>query len=149
MQTGAQNKKYDASVLSMFKTITTMTVENRDLLLKEMEKFARKIQSRAKRETCNIDIEFVTSTGSYRAVVKNISTTGAFIACRVPVLINEKIFIHFGMGVHGDNVMLRARTVHSAADGFGVEFVGFGYQDNQFLRSCVCKLPASAMQGAC
>jgi len=137
MRTALRIKKYDLSILSMFKTITSMTAENRDLLLKEMDVFAKKIQLRATRQSCNISIEFVNSRGTYTATVENISTTGAFIACRVPVLIDEKIYIHFGKEANGNEIKLQARIVHSAVNGFGVQFFALDAQSVRFLQACV------------
>ena len=137
MKTGAQIKKYDVSILNMFKTITTMTIEDRDLLLKEIDVFARKIKSRATRETCDISVEFVNSRGIYTATIENISLTGAFIACRVPILIDEKIFIHFGKASDGNDVKLQARIVRSTVNGFGVHFFALDEQDTRFLQNCM------------
>ena len=141
MKTAAPIKKYDLSILNMFKTITTMSVEDRDLLVKEIEVFARKIKARARRKPCNIDIEFVNSRGIFSAIVENISTTGAFIACRVPVLIDEKIFLHFGKGANGNGIKLQARIVHSTANGFGVQFSALEAQGVRFLQTCMNDLP--------
>ncbi len=137
MKNTVQIKKYDVSILSMFKTITTMTIEDRDLLLKEIDVFARKIKSRATRENCDIIVEFVNSRGIYTATIENISLTGAFIACRVPIMIDEKIFIHFGQGTDGSDVKIQARIVRSTVNGFGVQFIGLDDQDTKFLQNCM------------
>jgi Tfp pilus assembly protein PilZ len=128
-------EKYDLSILRLIHTITTMTVENRNLLLKEMESFAKKIKLRATRKKCHIPIEFINSRESHTAIVENISFTGAYISCRVPLMIDEKIIMYFQLENSAEKLKLSAKVVHTKLRGFGVRFEKLDSRAARFLQA--------------
>ncbi len=130
-------KKYDLSILRLINTITNMTVEERDLVLKEMETFSKKIKFRATRKKCNLPIKFIDSRGEYSAWVENVSFTGAFVRCRIPVLIDEQIIMCFQQKDSAKNLKLRARIIHAKRQGFGVQFYNLESRATRFLQSCM------------
>ncbi len=136
-----RTKKYDLSILRLINTITAMTPEERVFVLKEMEKLTKKIKLRATRRKCNFPIEIINSRGVHTAVVENISFTGAFIACRVPVLIDEKVILHFRNGDKDDGFKLPAKIMRSTPWGFGVEFMRLDSQGVRVLQAYINDLP--------
>jgi hypothetical protein len=128
-------KRYDLSILRLIHTITTMTVEHRNLLLKEMESFAKKLKLRATRKKCYVPIEFINSRESYTAIVENISFTGAFVSCRVPLMIDEKIVMYFQLENSIEKFKLNAKVVHTKLRGFGVRFEKLDSRAARFLQA--------------
>ncbi len=122
MEDELKMKRYDLTILRLINTITTMTVEERNLLLKEMEGIAKKIKLRATRKECRVPIKFINSRESLSAVVENLSFTGAFVSCRAPLMIGEKIIMYFQLENGGERFKLNARVVHATLRGFGVHF---------------------------
>lgn len=133
-------KRYDLSIRKLIETITSMNVEERGLLLKEMESFTEKIKLRATRKKCSLPVKFINSRGSYSAVVKNISFTGAFVLCRVPMLIDEKIFMYFELEDSAEKFKLSAKVVHSKPQGFGVQFGDLDSRAARFLQACMDRM---------
>ncbi len=130
-------KKYDLSILRLIDTITNMTVEERSLLLKEVDNYTKKIKLRATRKRCNLDIKFVNPRGTHAAIVKNISFTGAFVDCRVPVLIDEEIFMHFQQEEKAEGFKLPARIMHAKPWGLGVKFNNLDSRAARFIQTCM------------
>ncbi len=130
-------KKYDLSIRRLIDTITSMNVEERGLLLKEMESFTEKIKLRATRKKCNIPIKFANSRGTHAAIVKNISFTGAFVGCRIPLLIDEKIIMYFQQEDSAEDLKLHARIIHTKLRGFGVRFNNLDSRASRFLQACM------------
>jgi Tfp pilus assembly protein PilZ len=112
-----------------------MTVEERNLILKEVESFAKKIKLRAIRKKCYVPIEFINSRESHAAIVENISFTGAFVSCRVPLMIDEKIIMSFQLENSAEKFKLNARVVHTKHRGFGVRFEKFDSKVARFLQA--------------
>ena len=128
-------KRYDLSFLKLINTIATMTVEERNLLLKEMEILTKKIKLRAMRKKCRVTIEFINSRASHKGIVENISSTGAFIGCRVPLMIDEKIIMYFQPKDSAGKHKLNARVVHTKLGGFGVRFENLDSRAAIFLQA--------------
>lgn len=128
-------KRYDLSILRFINTITTMSVEERNLLLREMDSFARKIKLRATRKKCHLPIKFINARESISAIVKNISFTGAFVSCRVPLMIDEKIIMYFEPDNSPAKLKLSARVVHATLRGFGVRFENLDSRAARFLQA--------------
>ena len=130
-------KRYDLSILRLINTITTMTVEERNLLLKEMESFAKKLKLRATRKKCHIPVEFINSRESQIAIVENISFTGAFVSSRVPLIIGELIIMYFQLENSAERFKLNARVVHARLKGFGVRFEKLDSKAARFLQTLI------------
>ncbi|MGD9008885.1 MAG: PilZ domain-containing protein [Desulfobacteraceae bacterium] len=128
-------KRYDLSIFRLINTITTMTVEERNLILNEMEILTKKIKLRATRKKCHIPIEFINSRESHTAIVENISFTGAFVSCRVPLMIDEKIIMYFQLENGAEKLKLNARVVHTNLRGFGVRFENLDSREARFLQA--------------
>jgi hypothetical protein len=128
-------KRYDLSIFRLINTITTMTVEERNLILKEMEILTKKIKLRAIRKKCHVPIEFINSRESHTAIVENISFTGAFVSCRVPLMIDEKIIMYFQLENSAEKSKLNARVVHTNLRGFGVRFENLDSRAARFLQA--------------
>jgi len=128
-------KRYDLSIRRLIDTITSMNVEERGLLLKEMESFTEKIKLRATRKKCNLPIKFANSRGTHAAIVKNISFTGAFVGCRVPLWIDEKIMMYFQQEDSAEDFKLHARIIHTKLRGFGVQFYNLDSRSARFLQA--------------
>jgi hypothetical protein len=128
-------KRYDLSIFRLINTITAMTVEERNLILKEMEILTKKIKLRAIRKKCHVPIEFINSRESHKAIVENISFTGAFVSCRVPLMIDEKIIIYFQLENSAEKFKLNARVVHTNLRGFGIRFGNLDSRGARFLQS--------------
>jgi hypothetical protein len=128
-------KRYDLSFFRLINTIATMTVEERNLILKEIDSLAKKINLRAVRKKCRVPIEFINSRASHTALVENISFTGAFVSCRVPLMIDEKIIMYFQLENGNEKFKLSARVVHTKLEGFGVRFENLGSRAAIFLQA--------------
>ena len=128
-------KRYDLSIFRLIKTNTAMTVEERNLILKEMEILTKKIKLRAIRKKCHVPIEFINSRESHTAIVENISFTGAFVSCRVPLMIDEKIIIYFQLENSAEKFKLNARVIHTKLRGFGVRFENLDSRAAIFLQA--------------
>jgi hypothetical protein len=128
-------KRYDLSIFRLINTITTMTVDERNLILKEMEILAKKIKLRAIRKKCNVPIEFINARESITATVENISLTGAFVSCRVPLMIDEKIIAYFQLENSAEKLKLNARVVHTNLRGFGIRFEDVDSRATRFLQA--------------
>jgi hypothetical protein len=117
-----KRKRYDLSIFRLISTITHMTVEERNLILKEMDILTKKIKLRAIRKKCHVPIEFINSREINKGIVKNISSTGAFVNCRAPLMIDEKIIMYFQLDDSVERYKLNARVVYTKLWGFGVRF---------------------------
>jgi hypothetical protein len=128
-------KSYDLSIFRLINTITTMTVEERNVMLKAMESLAKKIKFRAIRKKCHIPIEFINARDSHTAIVENISFTGAFVSCRVPLMIDEKIIMYFQLDNSAKKFKLNARVVRTKRRGFGVRFETLNSREARLLQA--------------
>lgn len=112
-----------------------MTPDERGMLLKEAEQIKTKL--RAARRNCCIPILLHHGGKVYSSTITNLSFTGAFVECMVPVMIGEAAMVEFN-NVNGFvDIKLDARIIHTNIWGIGIRFKTVRSTAARFLQKCL------------
>jgi hypothetical protein len=128
------SKRYDVSVRKLIDLIFTMTPDERGLLLTEAERIRTKL--RATRRNCTVAIVLYYGDKVYPATITNLSFTGAFVECYIPLRIGDSVSVEF-KNVHGSAIILNAHIVHASSLGIGIRFNTVPSRAARFLQKCL------------
>jgi hypothetical protein len=128
-------KRYDTTIRKLIDLIFQMTADERGMLLKEAEQITTKL--RATRKRCHIPVLLYYAEGVYPATITNLSFTGAFVECRIPVMIGEPSTVKFKNSNGLWDLTLKARIVHVTGWGIGLRFKTVDSKAARFLQKCL------------
>ena len=128
-------KQYDVTIPKLIELILKMTPEERTWLLQEAQQ--RKIKMRAIRRNCCVAILLYYEERVYPATITNISFTGAFVECYIPVRIGDSVSVEFNNITGTEKIKLKARIVHATNMGFGIRYNTVRSIEARFLQKCL------------
>jgi hypothetical protein len=128
-------KRYDTTIRKLIDLIFQMTADERGMLLKEAEQITTKL--RATRKRCHIPVLLYYAEGVYPATITNLSFTGVFVECRIPVMIGEPSTVKFKNSNGLWDLTLKARIVHVTSWGIGLRFQTVDSKAARFLQKCL------------
>jgi hypothetical protein len=129
------SKRYDVTIRKLIDLIFKMTADERGLLLNEAERIKTKL--RATRKRCNLPILLYYAEGVYPASITNLSFTGAFVECRIPVIVGDPATLKFKNSNGLWDLTMEARIVHATSWGIGLRFKTVGSRAARFLQKCL------------
>jgi hypothetical protein len=129
------SKKYDLTVLKLIEAIFKMTPDERGLLINEAERIRTKL--RATRKRCSIPILLYYREGIYPSRISNLSFTGAFIDCLIPVIIGDSVKLKFKNSDGVLDLVMDAQIVHATVWGIGIRFKTINSRAARFLQNCL------------
>ncbi len=116
----SSSRRYDVNVARLIELILHMTPEERGLLLKEAENI--KTSFRATRRNCFVSILLYYDEKVHPATITDLSFTGAFVECYIPVMIGDPVTVEF-INTNGfGDLKVDAHIVHATKMGFGIRF---------------------------
>lgn len=130
-----QSERYDITIRKLIDLILQMTPDERGLLLNEAERIKTKFS--ATRRTCCMPIALHYGEEVHNATITNLSFTGAFVECYIPVKIEDPVNIEFKNVDGSQNLKLGARIVHATKWGIGVRFSTVRSLQARFLQKCL------------
>lgn len=106
----------------LFEIILDMPVEDRRILLKELE--AKNSQGRRKfaRKPYFMPIDFATPDRAFSGFIQNISSGGLLIETRETLPVGEQVTLSFMRPKSRDYVKVGGEVVRNIPDGLGVKF---------------------------
>jgi hypothetical protein len=129
---GPHLKTYDISFRKLVDMILAMDADERGLLIKEAERINAKM--RGTRKPCHIPVQLAKADGVYAAVIRNLSFRGAFLVCKIPVLIGEEVLVKFKEDRDEAAPVLRSRIVHATGVGIGIRFERMDSRAARFIQ---------------
>lgn len=105
------------------------------MLLKEAEQI--KVKMRATRRNCCVPILLHYGDEVYPSTVTNLSFTGAFVECMIPVMIGDPAAVEFKNLNGFEDIKLDARIIHANMWGVGVRFKTVRSTAARFLQKCL------------
>ena len=127
--------RYDLTVRKLIDLIFQMTPDERGLLLTEAERIRAKL--RATRRNCCMPISLIYGEEVHSATITNLSFTGAFVECYIPVRIGDMVKVEFKNVDGADNLKLGGCIVHANQWGIGVRFNTIRSAPARFLQKCL------------
>ncbi len=124
--------RYDLTIRNLIDLILKMTPDERGLLLTEAERIKTKL--RATRRNCCVPILLYYTDEIHPVTITNLSFTGAFIECFVPVKIGDPATVGFKNLDGSVDLKLDARIVHATRWGIGVRFKTIRSRVARFLQ---------------
>ena len=112
-----------------------MSLDERGLLLTEAERIRTKL--RATRRSCCIPIEMYYGEKVHPVTITNLSFTGAFVECLIPIMIGDAILVEFKNSDGSENIKLNARIIHATSLGIGIRFNTVRSNAARFLQKCL------------
>ncbi len=126
------SRRYDLTVRKLIDLIFKMTEDERGLLLKEAERIKAKL--RATRRKCSVPILLYYGEQIHNVTISNLSFTGAFVDCLIPVIIGDPVKLKFKNPDGHWDLMMDARIVHATSWGIGIRFKTVGSRAARFLQ---------------
>ena len=130
-----KSERYDLTIRKLIDLILQMTPDERGLLLNEAERIKTKV--RATRRNCCMPVDLHYGEEVHTATVTNLSFTGAFVECYIPVKIEDSVKIEFKNVDGSENLTIGARIVHANKWGIGIRFSTIRSLQAQFLQKCL------------
>ena len=112
-----------------------MSLDERGLLLTEAERIRTKL--RATRRSCCVPIEMYYGEKVHPVTITNLSFTGAFVECLIPIMIGDAVLVEFKNSDGLENIKLNARIVHATSLGIGIRFNTVRSNAARFLQKCL------------
>jgi hypothetical protein len=128
-------KQYDVTIPKLIEIILKMTPEERSWLLQEAQQ--RKVKMRAIRRNCCVAILLYYEERIYPATITNLSFTGAFVECYIPVRIGDSVSVEFNDLPGTERIKLKARIIHATNMGFGIRYNTVKSNAARFLQKCL------------
>lgn len=128
-------KQYDVTIFKLIELILKMTPEERSWMLQEAQQ--KNIKMRAIRRNCCVAILLYYEERIYPATITNLSFTGAFVECYIPVRIGDSISVEFNNPAGTEKISLKARIVHATNMGFGIRYNTVRSNAARFLQKCL------------
>jgi len=104
-------KQYDITLRRLIDLIFKMSLDERGLLLTEAERIRTKL--RATRRSCCIPIVLYYGEKVHHVTITNLSFTGAFVECLIPIMIGDAVLVEFKNFDGSENIKLNARIVYT------------------------------------
>ena len=136
--------QYDLTIRKLFETIIRMSTDERRLLLVEAERL--KTGLRATRRNCCVATEMSYADRVHPVTITNLSFTGAFVECYIPVRIGDAVSVKFKNADGSEETKLNARIVHATRTGIGIRFNGIRSREARFLQKCLDDFRSAAPQ---
>ncbi len=130
-----KSERYDLTIRKLIDLILHMTPDERGLLLNEAERIKTKV--RATRRNCCMPVDLHYGEEVHAATVTNLSFTGAFVECYIPVKIEDPVKIEFKNVNGSQHLMLGARIIHANKWGIGTRFSTIRSLQARFLQKCL------------
>lgn len=126
------SRRYDVTIQKLIELILRMTPDERGLLLIEAERIKSKL--RATRKNCCVPVMLHYAEEVCPATVTNLSFTGAFVECLIPVIIGDSVTVEFKYPDGSGEITLDARIVHATNWGIGIRFKTVNSKAARFLQ---------------
>jgi PilZ domain len=130
-----KSRRYDETIRKLIDMILSMTPDERGMLLKEAEQIKAKL--RATRRNCCVPILLHYGDKVHASTVTNLSFTGAFVECSIPVMIGEPATVEFKNLNGFEDLKLDARIIHANIWGIGLRFKTVRSTAARFLQKCL------------
>jgi hypothetical protein len=130
-----KSERYDLTIRKLIDLILQMTPDERGLLLNEAERIKTKL--RATRRNCCMPIALHYGEEVHTATITNLSFTGAFVECYLPVKIEDPVKIEFRNVNGSTNLKLGGRIIHANKWGIGIRFGTIRSLQARFLQKCL------------
>jgi hypothetical protein len=140
MQEKAKLKKYNLTIARLWDIILSLTEEQQETLLRQVDEFLKADKREIVRKACDLKVDFATSDRTHIGRIKNISRHGVFIEAKVPVIIGEELLMVFSLNRHSKPFKLRGEVVHATRWGIGVEFTASESQFDRQIKELVRKI---------
>ncbi len=127
--------RYDVTIRRLIDLIMKMTPDERGLLLTEAERIKTKL--RATRRNCCVPILLHYAGEAHPATVTNLSFTGAFVECYIPVKIGDAVTVDFKNIDGCSDLKLDARIIHANTWGIGIRYNTVRSKAARFLQRCL------------
>lgn len=127
--------RYDLSIRKLIDVIFQMTPDERGLLLAEAERIKAKL--RATRRNCTMPISLYYDGEIHDATITNLSFTGAFVECYIPVKIEDPVTVAFKSINAREDLKLGGRIIHANKWGIGIRFSTIRSAQARFLQKCL------------
>jgi hypothetical protein len=128
-------RRYDVTIPKLIELILKMTPDERSWLLNEVEQ--TKIKLRAIRRNCCVASLLNYEGKAYPATITNLSFTGAFVECYIPVRIGDSVSVEFIDMTGTEKIKLNARIVHATKSGCGIQYKTVRSSAARFLQKCL------------
>ncbi len=127
--------RYDLTICKLIDLIMKMTPDERGLMLVEAERIKTKL--RATRRNCCVPISLYYAEEVHPATITNLSFTGAFVECYIPVKIGDPATVEFKNLDGSADLKLDARIVHANRWGIGIRYKTVRSNAARFLQKCL------------
>ena len=120
---GKAVKKYNTSILNLFKIILNLNENQQRILLACAEKLFLKEKRTSPRKSCEIPIYYATDDHFYSSYIKNISQNGLFIETQKKLPVGNIILMTFRLKGLDKPIKMRGEIAHAGPSGIGVRFL--------------------------
>jgi Tfp pilus assembly protein PilZ len=126
MQKQVKLKKYNIRIAKLLDVILNMSEEQQEAILQYAEELVRGDRRFSDRKSCDLQVDFATTSLTHKGYIKNISTKGVFIKSQAPIIIGETVLMVFRVNHDSKAVKLKGEIAHATRWGIGVEFTAKG-----------------------
>ena len=133
-------KKYNIRIAKLLDVILNMSEEQQETTLQQAEKLVRGDRRISDRKSCDLQVDFATTSRTHKGYIKNISTKGAFIKSQAPIIIGEAVLMVFKVNRDSKAVKLKGEIAHATRWGIGVEFTAKGPRFEQRIMNLIQRI---------
>ncbi len=140
MQKQVKLKKYNIRIAKLLDVILNMSEEQQETILQYAEELVRGDRRFSDRKSCDLQVDFATTSLTHKGYIKNISTKGAFIKSQAPIIIGEAVLMVFKVNRDSKAVKLKGEIAHATRWGIGVEFTAKGPRFKQRIMNLIQRI---------
>jgi len=107
---------------SLSRFVDNLTLEDQRTLSRLLNSWEKKDQRQHARERCSIITDYIVDNHNYKGIILNISPSGAYIASRHLLPVNQVIFQSFFFPNFEIPIRSHSKIVWAGPEGFGVQF---------------------------
>ena len=119
----------------LFALIISMTKEEQEALLKDLDERLFKGKRRYTRKPFFMVVDYASQDRSYKDFIHNISPSGVYIETRMPFSIGEDISLTFPLPGHEKQIKITGQVARTDQRGIGVKFKMSDEDQETFIKS--------------